>query len=511
MKLKYLIMSVVAMAAMVYWGCGSSSSSSSSDDSSTTSSSVADTAFPSTLALASPLDSEAATASLSADSALIKNAATTYTTAYDAAVAEIDAITSGTSTAACDFDPADFVASSTNAGCYGPSLDYENHPDGAGGSGELPPGDLGMWLATDTTTGNACAAAELNSRMTSIEARTVASLKAMASLLCVQLTGGGSLPVNTTVDVTSGMTALAISGVTFNSASISHSNASGSDVYSYDVDFTYVSGTTRDIVIGMDHTAGTSAGVYSGNLFYRVNDTFTGGGCPSNNVTQNGSVAYEGTATEVKVQAKEGMFCGHDVNAIVSNEVDVSDKYSVSNTDGWANSFSIFTANFDPDNMEGNYSYAWQAGPNDGHARVFDVHVADNSGSPTAFAYFGYGDDIASTDGGIEGFICNWAGPGNTKAYVDTAQYQSMTYNSTTGLYTAGTSNITYAPTNNCNHNGIGLFKYDTDADGLLTDESIGVTVTNNLIAGTATDSDADGRKIEETISATAFDLPVAP
>ena len=43
-----------------------------------------------------------------------------------------------------------FNVNSVNTSCFGPNVQYANHNDGAGGSGTLPSGDLGLWLADNT-------------------------------------------------------------------------------------------------------------------------------------------------------------------------------------------------------------------------------------------------------------------------------------------------------------------------------------------------------------------------
>jgi len=97
-------------------------------------------------------------------------------------------------------------------------------------------------------------------------------------------------------------------------------------------------------------------------------------------------------------------------------------------------------------------------------------------------AYFGYGDDIATiTATGtstIKGFICNWAGPGNSHTLKDYFQRQHITFNDGTGKWrpsgtpeAASSSNITFAPTNSCTSALGSAFYYDKNADNSIADE----------------------------------------
>ena len=70
----------------------------------------------------------------------------------------------GTDVSAC-FDALPAKPQVESPLCYGPAVDYEMHPDASGSdptSGQLPTGDLGLWVETEPGTDTACAAAKLN-------------------------------------------------------------------------------------------------------------------------------------------------------------------------------------------------------------------------------------------------------------------------------------------------------------------------------------------------------------
>ena len=98
--------------------------------------------------------------------------------------------------------------------------------------------------------------------------------------------------------------------------------------------------------------------------------------------------------------------------------------------------------------------------------------------------YFGFGDQVGTTDGSITGFICNWAGPGGSHVTADYAQRQNITLNATTSVFeptNSAASDIIYAPTTTCLYDGSGSYLYDRDLDGDLSDET---SDTVNVNAG---------------------------
>lgn len=507
-KLAFTLLIPAALSA-----CELTGNSSSTDSSSSSEDSVATANFPSSLAVASPLDY---TASSSGSSTLTKYSTTTLSR-YLSATQIISQILSATSVSLCQFDPEDFLVEEDNANCFGPIVAYDNHPDaGAGmpGSGELPPGDLGLWLETEQATGNACAAEQLNARMSGVESRSRASLSGLASMVCAASIAGTTLPDSSnpgTVDLVAAMTALGIADTTFNQATFSYDSTTAS--YAYLLDITYTpSGDTHNFVVTMEHTPSTSVSEFSGIIVFLVNDETDGGNCSSTDVTHNGSIAYDASsATEIAVEMKYGAFCGSAVDGRGSDgTIDQTDKLSPSNPNGWSDNFSILTANFDPSTLDGDYAFSWQAGPDDDNTRAFNV-VIDNSGVE-ALAYYGYGEDIGTTDGSIGGFICNWAGPGADRAVLEYAQFQEISVDTTTGILTPTQSNLSYAPANGCEYDGSSSFVYDTDSDDDLSDEDATLEIT--LAAGTmdllaGDDIDSDGAAtIEEVITNSGFMLP---
>lgn len=504
---------IYALLALGAVACGGGGSDDASGSGTTATTEAEPSPFPTSLALASPLATSASPSASIGRKGLGK-----AITAYGSATDDIAAIINGTSAAACDFDASLFLVQDDDATCYGPEIDFENHPDWTAADpryptddGRLPVGDLGIWQETDAS-GEACAAAELNERMDGISSKTNAALQSMASLICVANTNGLALPSSSTLTLTTEMNTMASGaglGVTFNSASITHANATGRDQYTYALDFTYTSGaTTYEITATLVHVAGCDSDGYQGRLSYAVNDTATMGNCtagsPSADVTRAGSLLYRKYAdTAYQVDARSAVFCAHNADAFTDGLVDPSKTYdAATNPDGWADDFNRFVANFDATNMAGQYAFAWQAGRGDGNTRVFNLTLTEDPTTTfmSGAAFFGFGDAITATDGSIDGFICNWAGPNGSHTLTTTAQAQYVSQTSAGGLFGSDSARlaIRYAPVNSCDYAGTGTLLYDTDDDGSLTDESATTVVTNNLVATT-------------TIADSGFILPAAP
>ena len=401
------------------------------------------------------------------------------------------------------FNADKFLKSPVNAGCYGPTVLYQGHPDFAGApppapgiNGELPSGDVGIWTALDSATGWACAAAQLDARMDGVALRSNTSLMTLASLINVANTAGKSLPAaGATVDLKTEMNSAFSPDVTFSTATISQPVAGS---YSYSVAFSFTHGTaTRNAEIRLSHAPGASKSEYSGLLTYAV----TRGGSDLRNCNGKapgtvdvGTLKYTRSAkTAMTLVHREGNYCGAGTATPLATsyatfsgdgQLDPAGKWT--GTKGWANNFNRFGAVYDPTTLEGKYTFGWQAGDLDSNSRVFNIGLNYNAVTELrdGEAYFGYGDDIATSTGTIKGFICNWAGPSASHTLKDYAQRQHVTFNDGTGNWRptgdfASSSNITYAPTNSCEVATAGTtFFYDKNASGSIADEVAAATAT---------------------------------
>lgn len=483
-------------------------------------------AFPTDLLVVSPTDTSQINSRSVDTSGESAAARATYTSTQE----NINRLLRGSASLQSLFAPTMLYQTTTDASCYGPAMLYQNHPDGGRiNSGELPEGDLGIWQETDATSGDACAAAQLNSRMQGIRDRTTAGLMMMAGMIDRIYSKGSAFPDSGQyIDLTSDMNALNIPGLTFEFMLL------GKDVsgmWNYDVDFTYKrNGKSYKAKLQATHNPDSNS-TYNGLIAYQIQDTTAAGGCPSSNITHQGSVAYaKNTSGNMQVEAREADFCGHDgtTNSYIAGSVlNPADKYdSVMNLDGWGNNYQQMTAEYDPANLSGQYAYVWQAGPNDSHSRVFNVTIKDTE-PMEGEAWFGFGvpvDNPMGTGrvGQITGFVCNWAGPGSSQVEQEYAQHQYFRYDNTSDKFEAVSdeSDITYAPTNSCMYDGSGSFQYDRNLNGILDDSNTDIAIVKEMPSYSnelpfdmfpASSSLYAGSDVEDAIPALGYIAPTPP
>jgi hypothetical protein len=120
---------------------------------------------------------------------------------------------------------------------------------------------------------------------------------------------------------------------------------------------------------------------------------------------------------------------------------------------GWNSSMSLSLLDVDRATGTGKGAYLWQAGPNDGRTRVFNVFTsASASGDLTGCGFFGFGQPFSSElpPVSIENFICNWAGPGNQHSGVTAVAQKQCMATDNFGLWAPTESLIAYSPQNSC-------------------------------------------------------------
>lgn len=341
----------------------------------------------------------------------------------------------------------------------------------------------------------------------------------LASSLDVMYDANLTLPLvgDSALDLTGYMPT--IPNVTFDLVTIEQLN---SDDFEYKIEFTYTrSGTDFDIKFETRHIAGATENQYKGLMRYQIEDHDPwGGNCGSSDVTRKGSLLYERTAETVfKVDSREADFCRHDTTwAGFGSDDQLDPTYRLgSYSNGWGNGYNSFVSNYDSSNKSGQYSYVWQAGAFDGHSRALQIDLNDHS-PVDGEAYFGFAAQVydpTATLGEKQGMICNWAAPGSTNMVQLYAQRQFLTFNSTTNYFetTAGGSDITYAPTNNCLYDGSGSFAYDRDLNGSIDANDIAIVKVG---ASGASELEFDlfsytGSTVAEMIENRGTHLPVGP
>lgn len=476
--------SLVLLASLLLVYSVSCNKSSSNNDTANNLSSLFKAAFPEEAAVSSPTSQKSVSASMV--STILPGDIQAYGDATDTAEKKKEALTQILDATTADQCSVSInLYNSGNASCYGPQLDYSNHPTASPASGQLPGGDLGLWDATETS-GEACAAAELNSRMKGISSQVDTAFFTVASMMCAAKVAGLSAPANAgeSLDVTSAISGkVKINGqaATVSSATLVRESDSGTKpVY---VSTIVATVGTKTVSIRLKHIpAGvldetTFTGKVSIKLADSTRESGFDGNCSGSSAGQVDavSIVYEkATSGNIKFALKSANFCGSSASPYVSASnysVDLTKTYNANNG-GWGNNGNVFLADFAPSTGIGTYQYAWQAGRNDSNTRVLNVNITSAS---NAVAYFGFGPAISSTSGvgAIGGMICYWAGGSHN--YTLKVQKQTMTRSST--MFTPSSSYITYDPVDGCESSS-GSFTYNKPSQTAVNASS----TTSNLV-----------------------------
>jgi hypothetical protein len=393
-----------------------------------------------------------------------------------------------TSGASCSFVLPDFSTAVTAPSCYGPNLDYVGHLDftvGPDEAGQLPGGDLGIWSETEAS-GEACAAAKMNGDINAISAKVDSALFLVASISCLFNTDSSlSLPnEGDTTDITSTLATTLASdnpSITLTSATLSReADIDANPNYLYSITFTSGS-TTANIFLRYNPT-NSDGTTYKGKLWASYD-----GGIPVPGGADSFafSLLFEKSASDLNYK----MLSMNYADASVADPFDASKDVDV--TSSWLKNFTQTIASLTPSTGLGAFSYAWQAGNGDSHARIFNFYSSAASGSTLGYGFFGYGDDFDEgsgtlSDNTIDTFICNWAGPANDHTgLTGKAQKQVMELNAG-GIFVPTNSFISYAPVNDCDmsigeQNGGGNdFKYKLVSEGSYP--ATQPAVTNDLV-----------------------------
>ena len=163
---------------------------------------------------------------------------------------------------------------------------------------------------------------------------------------------------------------------------------------------------------------------------------------------------YKQTASELNYQLR---FTDFDVTPSFSDMFDSSSGVLKIDQDdpggsnqAWDN-FSQTTVTRNIKTKATAFNYVWQAGTGDRNSRMFNLWTTLSGSTHSGLAYYGFAEKFDSVGGtgptgGIEGFYCSWAGPGNSGSFDKSgySQKQVIQTNSS-GIFEATESKITYA------------------------------------------------------------------
>ncbi len=363
--------------------------------------------------------------------------------------------------------------------CYGPSLDYQNHPDSLGGmqDGQLPSGDLGIWEETQGPS-EPCAAAKLSSLVNNVGDKVDYGLYMAASMVCLMNVNGVEMPAEGASEDLTELVRASIAannpGFTVNQAAVAHlPDEAGEALYAYSVnidvlDVSPMGENTVTVDTVLEHVFDAAEpGHYHGTVRGMI-DPF------GMREREAYSVAYERTDEHLRYGLLLASYEPEPVTVFDdAGRIDISGDWIGNLNQG------IFDLDAERGTF-GNVSFAWQAGRMDSHTRVFNVSVEGDAASTSGCGFFGFGprfdpDTGTSPDNRISTFICSWAGPGNDHVGWPGAA-QKQCFESTAGAPFAMTqSHIAYAPVNDCDTTDDPTFRYKVLDDATYLDTPIAV------------------------------------
>ncbi len=438
-------------------------------------------------------------------------------------------ILSATSPEGCRFRP-NLAPSPPAAKCFGPQLFYAGLPVPDRGAlpanGVRPPFDLGIWNITNQATGEACVAAQVNSLADDLGTYLSSAIGLAAMMQCHARFAFGRNPpevgeerdltalFSSKIDEVGGSQKIVVS-----TARLSRQgDVDGNPVYSSTMSITF--GTQGNLTFILDHSPNTSNNdLFKGLLSLSIrnpNGLGPGTKCSGSAPKQLGvSVAYEKNATDsLRYRLRKALFCTESNTAIFkpqTRQIDFNSKYNATtNPIGWVDNAFDITFNLNPNDGTGKFTSAWQAGINDNATRAFALRLDSTSGT----GFFGFGPDISGLDGQynnistdvMSGMFCNWLNGQSAGAKQPRVQRQGMLFSDNKWINdsTAGTTRVTFAPTNNCNKTGGDGHRYSTSGPGLLSSP---MTNDKHLNAGSVTNN-----LVDLTALSTVFDsLPTRP
>jgi len=429
----------------------------------------------------------------------------------------------------------DMFAPSANANCYGPQMPYASHQDaGAGpGAGTLPGGDLGIWLEYENGS-QPCVAAQLKHRTRGVRGQTMQGLLmtavmrltiARSTTLAMPAAGASTdaaaevqarlrtVPALATIVVHAATVSLDSAGTTYTYRLALGNGASGANARLGEVVMTHVKGSGPMVFNGVMRVAGFTLANDSAMGCSDAIDSATG----LFQVAHVSTVKYSRDGTALSYGSRNANYCGHPTATTVADygaqvagltsgaELDPAAKLAGNvrgSSTGWRGNFSRFASSVDKTAGTGNHLFAWQAGTMDNASRMLAVSSDYNSATDTRTlrGYFAFGADIASTDGTLQGMVCNWAGPGNSHTPQASFQSQVATHTGSASGFSIATggSKIAYAPTNSCSST---TTSFDANADATLASgEGVGTASTLDVPSGSNT--------VQQEIDARGFAKP---
>jgi hypothetical protein len=375
-----------------------------------------------------------------------------------------------------------------HASCFGPTTRFTTHPDqpgpynDPGADGKLLVGDTGLMFdyADMASSGQACSAQVVNNAMHNVGTYADTAIGMQALVACAGRLAAVERPIaGETKDMIGYLSGLSTTGkpYTITAASMEATTSGAKTIY-----ITRISGTVsdnprnilnRDFTLSVYHVPQDSnAETYKGVAQFMVEDFDP---ITPNNSGKDAyiSLAYDWTGSALNYRYRQVMKTAAD-----GTFSDTTKELAVPTTET-PSTWTEITVQNDAYGF-GKLAFTWRTGD----MLVFN---ATTSRDGTATTYFGHkagssdlpGSTTFQTAAGMKCYSRNPA-PNGANAFKDYVQQQTMTLNTTTGIWEMATSNISYAPTLSCDL--AAGYSFDVFQEGLNSWSTHPGPLTNNLI-----------------------------
>jgi hypothetical protein len=366
-----------------------------------------------------------------------------------------------------------------HASCFGGETRFTSHPDRAG---SFSMGDTGIMFpyADMASSGQACSAQVVNNIMHNVGSYADTSIGMQAFVACAGRIAKIERPAaGETQDMISYLSGFSTTGKPYTITAASMEAATSGDKTIY---VTRIAGTISDIprtilnrafTLSVYHVPQDStAETYKGVAQFMVRDFD-----PISAVVENAyiSLSYDWTGSALNYRYRQVMKTEAD------NTFDNTTKELAVPTTETPSTWTEITVNNDKYGF-GKLAFTWRTGDmlifnaetnHDGSGSAYFGHKAGTSELPSSTTF--------QTASGMKCYSLNPA-PNGANAFKSYVQKQTMQLNSTSGVWELNQSNITYAPTLNCDLANGYSFDVFMEGQGGGSWETRNGPITNNLI-----------------------------
>lgn len=337
--------------------------------------------------------------------------------------------------------------------CYGPSMNYSNHPDGNDGNpAQLPHGDLGLWLDTEPGGNVPCAAEKMNELVTKGLHTLDMATGSMAMMICAAAHDGLTKPTSGELNLKPSLDKIPNSPFSITEAKMV--KLEGNRIKTlFKASHKGSNFEFGKLEITVEHDEDSKSGSI---LIVRPSETGTGD-------TRATSARYRNNPDnekELQIIMRSALFQNGNPVQLTADQQVVLGGVSGDPLGDKVSDSHFMVGYFNTSTKTQRLAYGWLAGGKDSHFRTFNADVKANE----ANAWYGYTPSPYTAQGTTTqlpdldlsksnaGMICNWTGPGHSHSVNNYLQHQYMTKSNGKWVLAneSSDSKIRYVPVVSC-------------------------------------------------------------